>query len=583
MVYYREIINSLKEVAMYEKYLVRIPEDTTGVTTKKIKGTEYVYFTYNRQYDPGKHYSIPDSTTIGKCPPDQPGKMFPNANFFRFFAEAELPEEVEYTPGRSSCQHIGAFIVIRKIIAEYGLDKIAEDVFKKNGGLLLDLAAYSIVTENNAAQYYPDYAWNHPVFTEGMKIYSDTKVGTFLSSSTADERIEFLDKWMKGRDHSETIYVSYDSTNKHCQAGDVEIAEMGHEKDKQGKPVFNYAIAYDHNNEEPLFYEDYPGSINDVSQLQYMLARAEGYGYKNVGFILERGYFSEPNIRYMDKHGFSFLMMVKGMKKLVRSIVLEVKGTFEFSRKHSIRSYKVSGITVRRKLFESDEEERYFHIYYNDGKETAEREKLESKIDRLAKYVKNHQGEKIRPGGDFNKYLELIYYHEGKEDECLLAARELYDVIDEDISLCGYFTLISSKKMTAEEALELYKSRDGSEKLFRGDKSYLGNKSTRTYTCESTETKILVEFIGLIIRNKIYTKLKEEKKKAGNKHNYMTVPAAIRELEKIELIRSPDGGYRMNYAVTATQKAILKAFGLDAANIKEQAKQIGLQLTAKEA
>ena len=239
MVYYREIINSLKEVAMYEKYLVRIPEDTTGVTTKKIKGTEYVYFTYNRQYDPGKHYSIPDSTTIGKCPPDQPGKMFPNANFFRFFAEAELPEEVEYTPGRSSCQHIGAFIVIRKIIAEYGLDKIAEDVFKKNGGLLLDLAAYSIVTENNAAQYYPDYAWNHPVFTEGMKIYSDTKVGTFLSSSTADERIEFLDKWVKGRDHSETIYVSYDSTNKHCQAGDVEIAEMGHEKDKQGKPVFN--------------------------------------------------------------------------------------------------------------------------------------------------------------------------------------------------------------------------------------------------------------------------------------------------------------------------------------------------------
>ena len=43
--------------------------------------------------------------------------------------------------------------------------------------------------------------------------------------------------------------------------------------------------------------------------------------------------------------------------------------------------------------------------------------------------------------------------------------------------------------------------------------------------------------------------------KSGKK-NYMTVPAAIRELEKIELIRQSDRGYRMDYAVTATQKEI---------------------------
>ena len=66
------------------------------------------------------------------------------------------------------------------------------------------------------------------------------------------------------------------------------------------KPAFSYAIAYDHNNDEPLFYEDYPGSINDVSQLQCMLGKAAGYGDKNVGFILDRGYFSEANIRIID-------------------------------------------------------------------------------------------------------------------------------------------------------------------------------------------------------------------------------------------------------------------------------------------
>lgn len=55
------------------------------------------------------------------------------------------------------------------------------------------------------------------------------------------------------------------------------------------------------------------------------------------------------------------------------------------------------------------------------------------------------------------------------------------------------------------------------------------------------------------------------------KENYMTVPAAIRELEKIELIRQSDREYRMDYAVTATQKEILKAFNMTAANIRTQA------------
>ena len=47
--------------------------------------------------------------------------------------------------------------------------------------------------------------------------------------------------------------------------------------------------------------------------------------------------------------------------------------------------------------------------------------------------------------------------------------------------------------------------------------------------------------------------------------------AAIKELERIEMIRQSDGDYRLAYAVTATQKEILKAFNMTATNIREQA------------
>ena len=64
-----------------------------------------------------------------------------------------------------------------------------------------------------------------------------------------------------------------------------------------GFPVFNYAVGYDVNNREPLFYEKYPGSIVDISQLKLMLNKAQGYGYKKVGFYFGPRIFLETEHR----------------------------------------------------------------------------------------------------------------------------------------------------------------------------------------------------------------------------------------------------------------------------------------------
>ena len=555
---------------MYLDFKVKIPSDSAGITRKKIKGTTYIYYSYEHNYSSEKGYTVPKSTSIGKCTDDEPDLMYPNTNFLKFFPSEELPE----TKGgahRSGCLRIGTYLVLRRIIAEYHLDEMIGNIIGKNSGLFLDLAVYSIIAENNAGQYYPDYAFNHPLFTDRMKIYSDSKVSAFINSITGDQSRAFLDEWNEKQDHSQKIYISYDSTNKNCQAGDIDFVEYGHPKEDTGAPVINYSVAYDRNNAKPLYYEDYPGSIVDVSQLQYMLEKAGGYGYKNVGFILDRGYFSKENIHYMDKYGYEFVIMMKGMKELVKSLVLEVKGTFEEDRRYSIRDYKVSGITVKKQLYPSDEKERYFHIFYNDRKRSSEHKAIEAKIDRMAECLHKHEGTKYEiKGSVFAKYFDLIYYNKGKKDEKFMYGRELCDVINEEIRLCGYFVIITSEKMTAAQALELYKSRDASEKLFRGDKSYLGNKSFRVHTSESVHAKIFIEFVALIIRSRFYTCLKEQMQKNGKK-NYMTVPAAIRELEKIELIRQSDREYRMDYAVTATQKEILKAFNMTAANTRTQA------------
>ena len=85
---------------------------------------------------------------------------------------------------------------------------------------------------------------------------------------------------MECKEESKGAYLySYDSTNKNCQAGEIELAEFGHAKADIGSAIINYSVGYDLKNKEPLFYEAYSGSINDVSQLRAMLGRITGYGY----------------------------------------------------------------------------------------------------------------------------------------------------------------------------------------------------------------------------------------------------------------------------------------------------------------
>src|SRR5699024_12472570 len=89
-----------------------------------------------------------------------------------------------------------------------------------------------------------------------MRIYSDSKISRFFSSVTREQTSGFLDDWNRRRDHKQRIYISYDSSNKNCQAGDIDLIEYGKAKDHKGIPIFNLAIAFDKTNRIPLFYEE---------------------------------------------------------------------------------------------------------------------------------------------------------------------------------------------------------------------------------------------------------------------------------------------------------------------------------------
>ena len=67
----------------------------------------------------------------------------------------------------------------------------------------------------------------------------------FLRSIKESQRQDFLDQWNADRCKRERIYISYDSTNKNCQAGDIDIVEFG--------PAFHKYFHMHYNKENGYF------------------------------------------------------------------------------------------------------------------------------------------------------------------------------------------------------------------------------------------------------------------------------------------------------------------------------------------
>ncbi len=557
---------------MYYKDPVKIPSIKGRISRQTTKSGTYIHYVLERVYDNQKKFTVPKRVLIGRLHDDDNDLMLPNERFFELFPST--PRKLRDAAVRCANIQIGPYIVIEKVLQESGLDKLLHKHFGKDAGFLADWISYMIVESRNQGQHYPDYAYTHPLFTTGMRPLSDASISEFFSNVTVDQIRGFLDDWNEKQDHTQRIYISYDSTNKNCQAGDVDLLEFGKAKVDIGERFFNIAVAFDALNKVPLFYEQYPGSINDVSQLQYVVEKAWNFNYRKIGFIIDRGYFSRANIEYMDEHGYQFIMMVKGCKPLVSGLIDEFKGRFEDAPSHVLTNSRLSGITTERQLFPGDEKKRFFHLYFNPYKHAQQWEELNRQVCRMNQEIAKAVGTKLVLAPEYEEFFELLYDKNGT----LLHAVVRDQAIGAMMRRLGYFCIVTSEKMTAQEAYDLYTGRDVSEKLFAATKTFLGGKSMRVHSEESLTAKVFAEFVALVVRNRIYNLLKNEMLKLPVRENYMTVPAAIKELEKFAVVRINRTTYQMDYGITKTQRIILRAFGISAQQAEMRAAELAAAL-----
>lgn len=533
-------------IFMFNYKPVDLPDRTVTVRTKS--GT-YVYLTQRVEYSSKLKCSRPKRIAIGKL--NEEGMLIPNQNYFDLYGK---PVELDVPGERADSISCGPFVVVDSIARKTQLMDVLESVFPEQWEKILDLATYMMMTENNVMQYFEDYGYRHALFNESN--FTDSTIGRLFDNMSIKDMDLFIRAWVKMHADKD-IYISYDSTNMNCVAGNLELAEYGHAKDNPDLPQVNMSLGYNQTGNKPLFYSLYPGSIIDNTECEKMVERAKYYECENMGFILDRGYFSIKNIRYFERNGYDYILMTKGNAGFVQEAVEECQAILRNGYTNYIEEHELYGMTLEKDLFGTGKTE-YVHVYY-DGIQ-AEKEKIiiNGRYKKMDEIMEEKVQRKTQRKEDVKAY-EGYYKVRFDDNGYLLAYQRKEKKIKEMVNKVGYFVIITSKKMDAAEALSIYRDRDTVEKTFRMEKSYLGFDVFRVHDTEKLESKVFISFVALILRNEIYQALKPMYKK-NRKDN--TVPKVIREYERLGITKLSDNKYHVRYSLTSRQKKILGAVGV---------------------
>lgn len=548
---------------LLKDYLVERPK-----TTKlQSKGNYlYVYQVTGKQYRKDKKYTVDKRVCVGRMADDN--YMIPNEKFEEYYPELMI--NLVEPPKLSDTLKIGSFVVIQSLFVSLHIRELLDTIYEECD-FIEDMVSYMLTSESSVFQYYDSFMRNRPVRSS---VRSDSYICKFLKEMTEEGMKAFIGAWNLYNNDKSSVYIGYDSTNMNTNSQGIDIADYGHPKVDEDLPQINLSYAVNQTDSKPLFYELYDGSIIDNSQYSYMIELAKEYGYTNIGFLIDRGYFSKNNIISMRKNGYNYIIMLKESTEIHRKAVNEVKHKLNSMSDFYIPEHEVCGTTVEFKMFQDDENISYFHVYYDDGRAAEERRSLLNMIAQYEKELDKKIEKKIAVEGElkkYRKYFKLNYDSNGY----FLSYKKNTKAIDDDLNKFGYFVIVSSEKKDAPEILDIYRSRDNIEKMFRSLKSGIDFNKFRVHTDASLKAKVFITFIAMIIRNEIFQKtisIRKENRK------YYTVPSMIHELDNIEITRNSHGRYVRRYALTKKQKRILEQFDIDENRLNKEIEAINSRL-----
>ena len=224
-----------------------------------------------------------------------------------------------------------------------------------------------------------------------------------------------------------------------------------------------------------------------------MVADNEFINGKKTRFVMDRGFYSADNMRFLTDNGYRFVIALptslKYCSELIKKHKAELVNHSECMLGKGLpygRAYEVTELGFRMKV----------HMYYDPDKALRESEALYELIERQENDLKGME----EPPERELKYDRYFFINRSKDGK--LGFIRNYRAIDEQLEKCGFFLIAETDfTKTSAEILNVYRQRDVIEKSFDSLKNELDMKRLRCHSSESVNGKIFVSFVSLIVRS----------------------------------------------------------------------------------
>jgi hypothetical protein len=458
---------------------------------------------------------------------------------------------------------VGDAHVLLHLAREMGLAPLLQEAFGAEEGLvLLGLAMHQAV-EGRAVYLAADWLEERevPAAMRGELLQTD-RVYALVAAAGADtaRQERFFRGWIEVSGRPEGLV--YDLTSISTYARGLELAEWGYNRDGESLPQVNLALVSDSRRGRPLWYRPLPGSIPDVSTLKLTGAMLGDLGLEDFSFSLDRGFYSQANVRGMLQEGIGFTLGVpfsvaqaKALARRHRAALASAKRSFPFQdhiMRHVRAVWRVRGGRGRPRELDA-------HLFFEPARHAESATRLETAVFALEAKA---AGETFLWRRDAWQWLNE---NAGALRSCLdvrpaagrwQIERKAHAVAVATSRMGFTLVLTSQRDCSPEEVLARYRGRDRVEKLLDALKNEDGQHRLRTGNDHSAAGRLFVAFLALVLHSELERRMRE----AGLLRK-TSVPLFLAQMRKIKSVRMATGTRHL-LEISKRNRELLAAVGV---------------------
>jgi hypothetical protein len=439
---------------------------------------------------------------------------------------------------------VGDAHVLLALARETGLARLLEDAFGAEEGQALLGVALHQAAEGRAVYLAADWLEERevPAAMHGELLQTDRVYGLIAAAGADTGRQErFFRGWIGVSGKPEALI--YDITSISTYARDLELAEYGYNRDGESLPQINLALVSDAHRGRPLWYRPLPGSIPDVSTLKLTGELLNELGLERFSYSLDRGFYSQANVRDMLAEGIGFTLGVpfsvgqaRALVRRHRTALASAKRSFPFHDRvirHVRDTWRAKGARGRPRELDA-------HLFFEPARQAESMTRVESAVFALEakaareSFLSRHEAWQWldENAGSLRSCLAVRPADKGG----FRIERKARAVALATSRLGFTLVLTSERECPREEVLARYRGRDRVEKLIDALKNEDGQYRLRTGNDHAAAGKLLVAFLALILHGELERRMRD----AGLLRR-MSVTQFLAQMRKVKSVRMASG------------------------------------------